>query len=304
MCPNSRRFNDSREEAERAPLVTTGGAAYGSPDSSEFKSKNRAQQAFDTRDVDAAIREHAKQAPEEHSNGASDYLKSIVFGGMDGIVTTFAVVTAAAGAEEYWKTVLVFGLANMFADAWSMGTGEFYSSKAELNKARRERQREEWEVDNCFEGEIAEMVDLYEKKGFPTEDAKALVAIISKDKKRFVDIMMVEELGITENTDDTWHEPAKHGVVMFLSFIFFGTFPLVAYFGGKGKGLDWVFGLACGITGFALLILGGAKGKLSGDSIPFTSVKMLAMGCVSGGVSFGLSELISYLITGDPTKAQ
>merc|ERR1712146_505474 len=127
------------------------------------------------------------------------------------------------------------------------------------------------------------MVEIYEQKGFPHEDAVGLVRIISKDPKRFVDIT----------------GPAKQGPVMFTSFIFFGIFPLLAYLGGTGGGLDWVFGLACGITGIGLLILGGAKGFLTGQSIPITSVKMLFNGTVSGGVSFGIGVLVSYIVTGE-----
>jgi VIT1/CCC1 family predicted Fe2+/Mn2+ transporter len=263
------------------------------------KSKEAAQDAFRRGDVEASRVEHAKRSAEKHNTTASEYVKSIVFGGLDGIMTTFAVVTAAAGANESWKLVLVFGFANAFADAFSMGFGEYISGSAELDQAKRERAREEWEVEHNIDGEIEEMVEIYEQKGFPSDDAKLLVSIISKDPKRFVDIMMVEELGIFVDADETWTGPLKQGAVMFTAFVMFGFFPLFAYFGGKGQGLDWVFGLSCGITGLGLLILGGAKGFLTGMSIPITSVKMLISGVISGGVSFGVGVLMSYIVTGE-----
>jgi VIT1/CCC1 family predicted Fe2+/Mn2+ transporter len=268
----------------------------------EHKSKEAAQDAFARGDVAASVAVHQQpRAQEKHGGAASEYVKSIVFGGLDGIITTFAIVGAAAGAGQDWKTVLVFGFANAVADAFSMGFGEFISGKAELDQAQFERAREEWEVEHNIQGEIDEMIEIYQEKGFPEEDAKAIVGIISKDPKRFVDIMMVEELGILVDTDDDWRGPLKQGLVMFLSFIFFGIFPLLAYLGGKGKGVDWVFGLACGITGLGLLILGAAKGFLTGLSIPFTSVKMLFSGAVSGGVSFGIGVLVDYIVNGEVT---
>ena len=284
--------DNAQQQQDTAVAPEEGNTAEG------YKSKTKAQEAFARGDVEASKAEHAKRAVEKHGGAGSDYVKSIIFGGLDGITTTFAIVAAAAGAGEDYRVVLVFGFANAVADAWSMGFGEFISGTAELDHARRERAREEWEVEHNVQGEIDEMVEIYENKGFPSEDAKALVQIISKDPKRFVDIMMVEELGILVDEDESNFGPLKQGLVMFTSFIFFGIFPLLAYFGGKGQGFDWVFGLACGITGVGLLLLGAAKGFLTGLSLPITAIKMLFQGCISGGLSFGIGVLVSYAITG------
>jgi VIT1/CCC1 family predicted Fe2+/Mn2+ transporter len=289
------------DDAQEMIAVPVDGAQSDSAAATSPKRKTDAQAAFAAGDVEAskAVHQRAMQAQEQHGGAGSDYVKAIIFGGLDGIITTFAIVAAAAGANDTWKTVLVFGFANAIADAWSMGFGEFISGKAELDQALQERAREEWEVEHNIQGEKDEMIEIYEQKGFPKDDATALVDIISKDPKRFVDIMMVEELGILVNTQDSWREPMKQGLVMSLAFIFFGVFPLLAYFGGKGKGLDYVFGIACGVTGVGLLILGSIKGLLTGISVPITAISMLFTGAVSGGVSFGVGVLVTYIVTGN-----
>ena len=77
----------------------------------------------------------------------SDYLKEIVYGGIDGIVTTFAVVAGFTGAsssgfllEKGYVIVLLFGFANLFADATSMGLGNFLSVRTDqaLNRSKNE----------------------------------------------------------------------------------------------------------------------------------------------------------------------
>jgi VIT1/CCC1 family predicted Fe2+/Mn2+ transporter len=72
------------------------------------------------------------------------HLPEIVYGGNDGIVTTFAVVSGfvGAGAESEivgsGTVVLLFGLANLFADATSMGLGNYLSERSrQVKKAEK-----------------------------------------------------------------------------------------------------------------------------------------------------------------------
>lgn len=60
-----------------------------------------------------------------------DNLREFVYGGMDGAVTTFAIVTGAAGANFGSKVILILGLANVFADGFSMAVGAYLSEKAD-----------------------------------------------------------------------------------------------------------------------------------------------------------------------------
>lgn len=61
-----------------------------------------------------------------------DYLSEFVYGGIDGAVTTFAVVAGATGARFDTKVILVLGFANLIADGFSMGVGSYLSSKSEI----------------------------------------------------------------------------------------------------------------------------------------------------------------------------
>lgn len=59
------------------------------------------------------------------------FLKAAVFGANDGIVTTFAVVAGVAGAGLDARIVLILGIANLVADGFSMGVGDYLGEKAE-----------------------------------------------------------------------------------------------------------------------------------------------------------------------------
>ena len=60
-----------------------------------------------------------------------DNLREFVYGGMDGAVTTFAVVTGAAGANLSSSIILILGFANVFADGFSMAVGSYLSEKSD-----------------------------------------------------------------------------------------------------------------------------------------------------------------------------
>jgi VIT1/CCC1 family predicted Fe2+/Mn2+ transporter len=60
-----------------------------------------------------------------------DYLSEFVYGGIDGAVTTFAVVAGATGARFDTKILIVLGFANLIADGFSMGVGSYLSTKSE-----------------------------------------------------------------------------------------------------------------------------------------------------------------------------
>jgi vacuolar iron transporter family protein len=80
---------------------------------------------------------HKHKRGHRHSTSEGKYLKSIVYGGLDGIITTFAIVAGVAGAALSSSVILILGFANLIADGISMAAGDFLSSKAEaeyLNK--------------------------------------------------------------------------------------------------------------------------------------------------------------------------
>jgi predicted membrane protein (TIGR00267 family) len=64
------------------------------------------------------------------------YIKSIVYGGMDGIITTFAIVAGVAGASLASSIVLILGFANLIADGISMATGDYLSNKSEVEASK------------------------------------------------------------------------------------------------------------------------------------------------------------------------
>ena len=73
------------------------------------------------------MRESLHVAPVGLAESARHYLRDMVYGASDGIVTTFAVVAGVAGGALPPKVALIIGAANLVADGLSMAVGNYMS---------------------------------------------------------------------------------------------------------------------------------------------------------------------------------
>ena len=187
-----------------------------------------ARKAYQKRDKKAAAVAHTTAsiyAEEQHGGASSKYLGDMVFGGLDGIITTFAVVSGVAGAQLGARVVLIMGLANLFADGFSMAIGAYLSSKSDQEYYQREREREAWEVQNFPEGERAELFEIYHRKGYSEEDTKNLVEIKTRNPELWLDTMMIEELGMLKDES----KPIISALTTLIAFILAGSIPMLIY---------------------------------------------------------------------------
>jgi vacuolar iron transporter family protein len=261
---------------------------------SEMFSRNldKARDAFKGKDIQASINAHQYRSitAEENHSAAGQYIKSLIYGGLDGIITTFAVVAGVAGAALSPGVVLILGFANLIADGLSMAIGDYLSTKAEIEFNRAERVRETWEVEHYPEGEKHELMELYMSKGMSEEDSKIVIDLISKNKKAWIDIMMVEELGIIQEEES----PLKNALVTLAAFVVFGFIPLATYVVSKlipSFAIN-TFTLSCILTSLTLFILGALKVKVTGKNWFKSGLEMLVVGGLTAGAAYGIGILL------------
>ncbi len=63
-----------------------------------------------------------------------NWVPDFVYGSIDGVVTTFAVVSGVRGADLSVTVILVLGFANLFGDGFSMAVGKYLSDKAQTHE--------------------------------------------------------------------------------------------------------------------------------------------------------------------------
>lgn len=265
----------------------------------KFSRLSLARLSFDRGDVSASALAHtpeaiARAAEEEHGGSRSQYLGDMVMGGLDGIITSFAVVTGVAGANLGLNVVMIMGLANLLADGFSMATATFLSARSEREYYEKEKSREAWEVEHFPEGEKQELVAIYRKQGYSDDEARRLTGIRSRDPKRWVDAMMVDELGLLPDE----RTPIRSALATYSSFVLAGAIPLLIYLLGLVVPIppSTAFTVSLAMSGAALFILGSAKVLVTHGNPLRSGLEMLAVGSLAAAVAFIVGMVLKRII--------
>jgi VIT1/CCC1 family predicted Fe2+/Mn2+ transporter len=221
------------------------------------------------------------------------YIGSMVYGGLDGIVTTFAVVSGVAGADLGARVILILGIGNLLADGFSMGTGDYLSTKSEREYYEREARRQAWEIRAFPEGQKAELRALYVQHGYEDGEADRLVEVQTREPGRWVNAMMIEELGMIRQDSNPFH----NALATFVSFVIAGSLPLLVYLVGLTRPIapDTAFAVSVGLSGLALFVLGAAKVFVTRLSPLRSGLEMLVVGGFAATVAYVIGALLKNI---------
>lgn len=231
------------------------------------------------------------KAAELHGHKLGPYIQDVVYGGNDGIVTTFAVVAGTVGADLPHYVVIILGLANLVADGVSMGTGSFLSGKSEMDHYERVRKEELEEIESIPELEREEIREAYARKGFTGEDLERTVRVITANKDVWADTMMSEEHGLILEAAD---KPLIHGITTFLSFIVFGSIPLIPYLFGIIR--EQRFPVAMFSTLAALIILGLTRSYVTKERLIRGPIEIVSVGAIGAIVAYAIGWALRNLV--------
>ena len=214
-------------------------------------------------------------------------LGDFVLGGVDGVITTFAVVAGSTGGRLSAATVIILGLANLVADGFSMGIANYLGTRSRQQEVRRAREDELWQLEAHPEGERREIREIFAHKGFEGDTLDRIVDTITADPEVWVDTMMREELKLSEISA----QPLRAGLATFVAFAVCGFVPLLPYVFGLA-GDDTLFWSSAGLAAATFLALGIAKGAVLGASRTRSGLQTLAIGGTAAILAYAIGALL------------
>lgn len=211
-------------------------------------------------------------------------LRDLVYGGIDGSVTTFAIVAGVAGAGLSPFVIVALGLANVLADGFSMAAGNYSGTKAERDNAARLRAVEERHIDRDPEGERREVREILRRKGLKGDVLEQATQALTADREVWIDLMMDGEYGLA----GVEPAPMRAALATFLAFLAAGMIPLLPFLLGAG---ETAFTWSVGLTLCVFFGIGAAKSVWSLAPWWRSGAETLAIGGTAAALAYAVGTL-------------
>jgi VIT1/CCC1 family predicted Fe2+/Mn2+ transporter len=236
-----------------------------------------------------------KQNPGDHGHSQTEiearidapagrgYVRDVVYGGIDGSVTTFAIVAGVAGAGLSPWVIIALGIANVLADGFSMAAGNYSGTKAELDDSRRLRKIEERHIRFHPEGEKRELREILRRKGLSGEALEGAVEQITQNHEQWIQMMLEGEYGLASVEP----HPLKAAWATFAAFLGAGMIPLLPFL----FGLDKAFAISTGATLVTFFAIGAYKSRWSLASWWRSGLETLLIGGTAAAIAYFVGTL-------------
>ncbi len=205
-----------------------------------------------------------------------NYLRDWIYGGIDGTVTTFAIVAGVVGADLPGTVVLVLGLANLVADGFAMGAANYSGTKAELDDYKRLLAVERKHIALVPSGEREEIRQIFARKGFTGAELERIVDVMTSDEDRWAKTMAVEEYGLSP----TAKSPILAALNTSAAFVLCGLVPLVSYLMAHG------LAFCVAATSLVFFAIGALKSRWSLAGWARSGLETLVIGMSAAGLAF------------------
>jgi VIT1/CCC1 family predicted Fe2+/Mn2+ transporter len=171
-----------------------------------------------------AVSKIAEREPEHPNSG--NFLRDIVFGANDGVVTAIGFLVGIAASVANQQLIIVAGFLEIVAGAVSMALGNYLAVKSQKEYYAQMERIERWEMEHKPEVERDEIREIFGNMGFEKEEVEKLTKKVTADPKLWLDVMMREELGLTREEAGS---PMLSGVIIGVFYLLGGIPPLLPF---------------------------------------------------------------------------
>ena len=216
------------------------------------------------------------QIQERHPHGG-DWLRDVVLGLNDGLVTTLVFILAISRIAH--PQLVIISLGELLAGAISMGLGAYLSARTEHAVLTQQIATEHYEILHEPDEERAELRNIYYEKGLRGALLDTVVRYLTADRRRWLLAMIRDELGVDLSAVG---RPAwLRGLIVAGSFMLGAFVPIVPFLFSLPLPQVWAYGL----TVLTAMLLGVVKAQYTTRGPLYNGLEFLAIttaGAVAG----------------------
>ena len=222
-----------------------------------------------------------------HRSVGGNALRAAVLGANDGLVSNLSLVMGVAGAQLAGRGIVITGLAGLLAGAGSMALGEWLSVQSSRELYEREIQTEGEELATVPEEEQEELALIYQAKGLPPSQARAVAKRLVANRANALDTLAREELGVdpAELGGSAWQAAGAS----FVLFALGAVVPLAPFLFLTGTS---AVAVSLGASAVALFLVGAGITLLTRRGLLYTGMRQVLFGLAAAGLTFGIGRLI------------
>ncbi|MBI2598997.1 VIT1/CCC1 transporter family protein [Candidatus Curtissbacteria bacterium] len=235
-----------------------------------------------------AASEIAAKEPEHPNSG--NFLRDIVFGANDGVVTAIGFLVGIAGSVSDQGIIVLAGVLTIVAGAASMALGNYLGVKSQKEFYDQMEKIERWEMEHKPEIEKQEIEEIYSKIGFSGRELALLVNKVTADKELWLKVMMRDELGLSREENGS---PVFSGLIMGVFYLFGGIPPLLPFIFLEPVGRALIFSIlmAIGVMGF----IGFFRWFLNKGSLRGKVLETVVIGVLAALIGFLAGQVLLFL---------
>jgi VIT1/CCC1 family predicted Fe2+/Mn2+ transporter len=220
---------------------------------------------------------------ESHAAGRAGWLRAVVLGANDGLVSTASLMVGVAASSASGSAVVTAGIAGVAAGALAMAAGEYVSVSSQRDVETADRQREVLELAHDPHGEWLELVGIYESRGVPRALAEQVVdALHAHDP---LGAHLRDELGHSEHTTA---RPLQAALASAASFAAGG---LVPFLGLLATGSSARLALIVAVTVVGLAVAGVLGSKVAGSPVMRGALRVV----LGGSAAMAITALVGSI---------
>ena len=218
------------------------------------------------------------------------WLRPVVFGAMDGLVTNVSLIAGVGGARAAQHFVVLTGLAGLAAGAFSMAAGEYVSVSSQNELVASEVNKERTELESNPVAEQKELAAMFRARGVEAKVASEVAEQISQNFDQALNVHVQEELGVDLHDLPSPLIAAGGSLV---SFAVGAIIPLLPYLAGANA--LW---LALLLAALAAVIGGGAVARITDRPVWRGAARQLLLGAAAAAITYGIGYAVGSRVGG------